>query len=316
MIEAQQLTKWYGPHLALDRVDLAAPQGRVLGFLGPNGAGKSTTLRILTGYMPATSGSAVINGHTVTDDPFAVRRSIGYLPESTPLYPELRVREQLHLFGRFHHMSRSDRRARIDYLTDRCGLDAIINRPIGQLSKGNKQRVGLAQAMLHDPPVIILDEPTAGLDPAQIRDVRQLIRSLAQKKTILLSTHILSEAEQTCDSLTIINRGRIVATGSPDQLKRQARAQSRIVMETAADPQSVRATLAALPAVADVQHESADDRWTTITITTTPQAGDIREQLAQTAADQQWLVRELRHEIGSLEAYFIQAIDGEQKQSA
>ena len=316
MIEARQLTKWYGPHLALDRVDLDVPKGHIRGFLGPNGAGKSTTLRILTCNIPPTDGSATLNGHDVITQSMAVRRSIGYLPESTPLYPEMRVREQLDWHGTLHTMARKLRRQRIGELTERCGLETIIDRPIGHLSKGNRQRVGIAQALLHDPPVIILDEPTAGLDPTQIREVRKLIRSLREDKTILLSTHILPEAEKTCDSLTIINRGRVVASGTPEELVQQARSGSAIVMEIQAEAEPIRQKLVSLSSVAEVVCEPIESGWTRASVTPADPQADLRQTLAETAAAAGWTVRELRPETGSLETYFIQATDHEQKRTA
>ena len=196
MIEVQNLVKWYGSTLAVDHLNFTIPHGQIVGFLGPNGAGKSTTLRILTGYLPATTGRVSIDGHDVFNQSLAVRSKIGYLPENTPLYPEMRVEEYLHYRGQLQEMDRSTRLKRIDIVCDRCGLTAVRRRLIGQLSRGNRQRVGLAQALLHDPPVLVLDEPTAGLDPNQITHVRKLIAELRNQHTIILSTHILPEVEK------------------------------------------------------------------------------------------------------------------------
>jgi ABC-2 type transport system ATP-binding protein len=305
MIEARQLTKWYGPILALDRVDLDVRPGRIVGFLGPNGAGKTTTIRILTCFMPATSGSATVNGFDVFRQSAEVRRQIGYLPEATPLYPEMRVTEQLHHFGKLHGLNRKQRKQRIEALSDRCGLTKIANRPIGQLSKGNRQRVGLAQAMLHDPPVLILDEPTAGLDPAQISEVRKLIRSLAGEKTVLLSTHILPEVEKTCQDVVIIAGGSVVASGTPDELKSQVRRQARVVMELKAAAPIVAESLKSIAAVESVDTDVAEG-WCIAKVTPCPDVGDIRETLARLAVDKQWVVREMRFEVASLEEYFVQ----------
>jgi len=305
MIQVRQLTKWYGPILALDGIDLDVPAGRIVGFLGPNGAGKTTAIRILTGYMPPSAGRATINGHDVISDSLAVRGSIGYLPENTPLYPEMRTREQLHYFGRLHGLSRADRRRRINELTDRCGLQHIVDRPIGQLSKGNRQRVGLAQALLHDPPVLILDEPTVGLDPAQITAVRGLIRELAGEKTILLSTHILPEAEKTCQEMVIIADGRIIASGTPAELTAQARSGAAVLAEVKAGPDDVRQAINALPGVRQVEVEQRDG-WSVASITPAADAGDIRATVAELFMNKQWLCRDLRHEIASLEELFIQ----------
>ncbi len=305
MIQARQLTKWYGPILALDRIDLDVPAGRIVGFLGPNGAGKTTAIRMLTGYMPPSAGTASINGHDVLTDSLAVRASIGYLPENTPLYPEMRVREQLHYFGKVHGLDRAARRRRIGELTDRCGLEHIVNRPIGQLSKGNRQRVGLAMALLHDPPVLILDEPTVGLDPAQITAVRQLIRDLAGRKTILLSTHILPEVEKTCQEVVIIASGRIVASGTPEELTAQARRDTAVLAEVKAGAEDVRKAIAALPGVQEVQ-TTLREGWTHARVRPAPGAGDIRPALAELFMNRPWLCRDLRPEIASLEELFIQ----------
>ncbi|MHB1155790.1 MAG: ABC transporter ATP-binding protein [Phycisphaerales bacterium] len=306
MIEVHQLTKWYGPVLALDHINLHVPAGRIVGFLGPNGAGKTTTLRILTAFMPASDGSAKLNGHDVFTHSALVRDSIGYLPESNPLYSEMRVEEHLHHFGKLHHMPRNLRRKRIDELADRCGLSHIRRRLVGQLSKGNRQRVGIAQALLHNPPILILDEPTAGLDPTQITEIRKLIASLAGQKTVLLSTHILPEAEKTCEQLVIIAAGKIVAQGTPDDLKAQVRQSARIIIELKADPIAVRDTLTQLPGVADVQEVDSRDGWCAARVTPNDPHSDIRELLGQTAQNHHWLIREMRHERASLEEFFVQ----------
>lgn len=308
MIQVERLTKWYGPVLALDQIDLDVERGSIVGFLGPNGAGKTTAIRILTGFLPASGGRASINGHDVFTDSMAVRSNIGYLPESTPLYPEMRVEEQLHYFGKLHGLSRAQRRKRITDLTDSCGLTKIIHRPIGQLSKGNRQRVGLAQALVHDPPVLILDEPTVGMDPAQITAVRQFIQGLGEKKTVLLSTHILPEAERTCGQVVIIAGGRIVAQGTPDQLKASVQSRARVRVEVKANPVAVKQALDPVAGVAGVS-TTADHGWCTalIDMADTAQADDaLRVRLAKTVADHGWPLRSLGFEGGSLEEFFIE----------
>ncbi|QNN21336.1 ATP-binding cassette domain-containing protein [Planctomycetales bacterium ZRK34] len=304
MIRVQNLVKYYGPTLAVDHLDLDVEAGQVVGILGPNGAGKSTTIRILTAFMPPTAGSASVNGHDVLTDSDAVRRSIGYLPESTPLYPEMRVREQLHYFGRLHGLDRTARNRRIGELTEACGLEAILARPIGHLSKGNKQRVGLAQAMLHDPPVLVLDEPTAGLDPTQITEVRKLILRLAESKTILLSTHILPEVEKTCQRVVIINRGRVVAQGEPEELKQRVRSASRVVVDVKAPVEQVKAAFEKIQSVQDVEAYN-DQGWTLAAVTARDNV-DIREILADAIVENRWSFREMTYETASLEEYFIQ----------
>src|SRR4051794_15513174 len=222
MIHVSKLTKYYGDYPAVQDVSFDVPAGQIVGFLGPNGAGKSTTMRILTGFLTATSGQASIAGFDVFWDSIEVRRRIGYMAESCPLYLEMRVNEYLHYRAGIKGLSGNLRKQRIDYVTQRCWLSDVHRQITGTLSKGYRQLVGLADALLTSPPVLILDEPTAGLDPTQIRSTRALIRELGQEHTILLSTHILSEVEMTCDSVIIINRGRVAASSSLADLTRQA----------------------------------------------------------------------------------------------
>ncbi len=219
MIHVHRLTKYYGDYVAIRDVSFDVQAGQVVGFLGPNGAGKSTTMRILAGYLTASSGRATIAGLDVFWDPVAVRRKIGYLPESCPLYPEMRVTEYLTYRGGIKGLHGRLCRLAVERIVERCWLSDVRRQLIGTLSKGFRQRVGLADAILHDPPVLILDEPTAGLDPGQIRETRGLIRDLAQQHTVLLSTHILSEVEMTCDRAIIIHRGQVAASGRLDELR-------------------------------------------------------------------------------------------------
>src|SRR5437868_5280474 len=209
MIEVIHLTKYFGPILAVDDISFRVAQGEIVGFLGPNGAGKTTTIRILTSYLPATSGIARVAHHDVMKESMEVRRAMGYLPESVPLYPEMRVEEYLLLRAKLKGVDRKARPGRLDYCLDRCRIREVRRRLIGTLSKGYRQRVGLADAMIHDPPILILDEPTAGLDPLQIRETLSLIKELGDQHTILLSTHILSEVEAICERVIIINAGRL-----------------------------------------------------------------------------------------------------------
>jgi ABC-2 type transport system ATP-binding protein len=304
MIEVQNLVKWYGPTLAVDHLSFHIEPGQIVGFLGPNGAGKSTTLRILIGYLPPTEGRAVIDGFDTLLQSKQARRRIGYLAESNPLYPEMRVEEYLHFRGKLYHMDRAKRRARIDVVCARCGLGAVRRRLIGQLSRGNRQRLGLAQALLHDPPVLILDEPTAGLDPNQIGQFRTLIGELKGKHTILLSTHILPEVEKTADRVLIIAGGRIVAEGSPEELRRNVTSGAKVLVEVRAAPDAV---VKAFRAVADVgQVETTmNDGWCRAVVTPRRQI-EIRDGLAQALAASGWAVREMRHETASLEQFFVQ----------
>jgi gliding motility-associated transport system ATP-binding protein len=221
MICVENLTKYYGDYAAVRDVSFEVDKGQVVGFLGPNGAGKSTTMRILTGYLTATAGRATIDGKDVFWDPIAARRRIGYLPENCPLYTEMRVEEYLRFRGGLKGMSGGDTRRRLDYVLDRCWLRDVRRQLIGTLSKGYRQRVGLADALIANPPVLILDEPTIGLDPTQIRETRKLIKELGNEHTILLSTHVLPEVEMTCDSVIIIFQGKVAGRGSLEALRRK-----------------------------------------------------------------------------------------------
>lgn len=231
MIHVENLTKYFGDYAAVRDVSFEVPQGQVVGFLGPNGAGKSTTMRIIAGFLTPSSGQVSIDGIDVFWHPVAARRRLGYMPESCPLYPELRVREYLHFRAGLKGMTGARRRQQIESVANRCWLKDEFNTIIGNLSKGYRQRVGLADALLGDPAVLILDEPTAGLDPAQIRETRTLIRELGQQHTILLSTHILSEVEMTCQRAIIINQGRVAAAGNLGELTKSLGSRARNLEE-------------------------------------------------------------------------------------
>jgi ABC-2 type transport system ATP-binding protein len=304
MIQVQDLVKWYGPTLAVDHVSFQIAPGQVVGFLGPNGAGKSTALRILTGFIPPTSGSAVVAGHDVFRESELARRQIGYLPESNPLYPEMRVEEYLHFRGKLQGMAGAARRKAIDRVCERCALGAVRRRLVGRLSRGNRQRVGLAQALLHDPPVLILDEPTAGLDPNQITHFRELLAELRGRHTILVSTHILPEIERCADHVLIIAGGRIVAQGSPDELRRKVGAEARLRIEVQAKPETVQQALAQASGVAGVETSAVGD-WCRAVVS--PQDGrEIRDELGRLIAARGWAVREMRYDSVGLEQFFVQ----------
>src|SRR5437868_5838514 len=242
MIHVQNLTKYYGDYPAVRDVSFTVPKGQIVGFLGPNGAGKSTTMRILAGYLAATSGSASIDGIDVFWDPVAVRRRIGYMPENCPLYPEMRVREYLRFRAGIKGLYGAKRRQRLDYVLKRCRLEDVDRQLIGTLSKGYRQRVGLADVLLANPAVLILDEPTAGLDPAQIRETRNLIRELGQEHTLILSTHILPEVEMTCHRVIIIHQGKVAASGMIGELENQEDGQPLldVVVDGQIDPAPLR----------------------------------------------------------------------------
>ncbi len=311
MIRVKQLTKRYGSLTAVDNVSFEVERGGVIGFLGPNGAGKTTTIRILTCYHPATSGSATVAGFDVFRDSLEVRRRVGFLPENTPLYPEMRVNEYLHYRGKLRGMSRPERIDAIRSVTDRCWLGAFVQRPIGQLSKGMRQRVGLADAIMHNPEMVILDEPTIGLDPSQIRETRKLIRQLGEHHTILLSSHILHEVEQTCDRTIIIAGGRIVAQGSPEELQDKLSSQARVIAELRGPQDEVTKHVGGLAGVERVDAASADG-WVRLTIQPKPDH-DVREDIYRLTTSNGWSLREMHQQGASLEDFFVQ-VTAEQQQ--
>ncbi len=281
----------------MDAVSFEAHKGEVLGFLGPNGAGKTTTMKIITGYLPQTEGSAEVCGFDVSTQAIPARACIGYLPELNPLYKDMYVREYLEFAAGIHRLARPGRR--IDEMVERTGLGSHQNKHIGELSKGYRQRVGLAQAMLHDPQVLILDEPTSGLDPNQIVEIRQLIKDLGKAKTVILSTHILGEVEAVCDRAIIINKGKIVADAAIDELKRQFTGQSIVTVEfgQAVDPK----LLAAIPNVQSVK-AAGDRRWQ---LSAEP-GQDLRPAISAFAAKQNLPLLELHKEVFSMEDVFQQ----------
>lgn len=304
MIQAEQLVKWFGPTRAVGGLSFSISKGQVVGFLGPNGAGKSTTLRMLTGYLPPTSGSASIAGHNALTDSEAARAEIGYLPESTPLYQEMRVEEYLDYRGKLLSMPRPDRVRRISEVCDRCSLSHIRRRLIGQLSKGNRQRVGLAQALLHEPAVLFLDEPTAGLDPNQIKHFRELLGELREKHTILLSSHILPEIEKTADRVLILKEGELVADGTTDELCAKVHGGSRVLLDIQADAKAVHDALASVQGVRDIQ-TTPHDGWCHVEVTPTGKQ-DLKDTLTQALADKAMPLREANHRKPNLEDYYLQ----------
>ncbi|MDB5295514.1 MAG: ABC-type multidrug transport system, ATPase component [Phycisphaerales bacterium] len=312
MISVSQLTKAYGPVLAVDHISFEVPKGQIVGFLGPNGAGKSTTIRMLSCYLPPTSGGATVNGFDIFHESGKVRENLGYLPESCPLYTEMKAREYLDYRGRLRKMPRDERRKRIEYVIDRCYLTRFADRVIGHLSKGQRQRVGLADALLHNPAVLILDEPTVGLDPTQIIEVRRLIKDLGGDHTVMLSTHILPEVEAVCDRAIIIAGGRVVAQGSPDELRASRRMQARVLVECKAAPDAVRSALGAVAGVRDVEildghpgHAPADADGFVTAAVRSEESRDVREEVARTVTQNRWPLREIRLEQATLEEFFV-----------
>jgi len=312
MIQVDNLTKRYGPVTAIHDVSFNVEKGRIVGFLGPNGAGKSTTMKILSCFMPASGGTARVAGYDVFSQSLEVRRRIGYLPENAPLYPDLSVASYLDFVAEIKGVGRPARRGRVADVMDRCFIADMQNRLIGKLSKGYRQRVGLAQALLGDPEVLILDEPTIGLDPRQIAEIRALIRSLAGQHTVILSTHILPEVSMVCDGVVIINRGRIVAQGTESELVQQAFPTARIELRVAGAGAELAAAVGAIPGVVAVQPLAARDGGVGVLVEAA-QDRDVRPELVRLVAGKGWALQEL-HPVGmSLEEVFIRAVAGEQE---
>ena len=311
MIQVDNLTKRYGPVTAIHDVSFSVDKGRIVGFLGPNGAGKSTTMKILSCFMPATGGTARVAGYDVFSQSLEVRRRIGYLPESAPLYPELSVASYLDFVAEIKGVGRGERRGRVADVMERCFVTDMQNRLIGKLSKGYRQRVGLAQALLGDPEVLILDEPTIGLDPKQIAEIRALIRSLAGQHTVILSTHILPEVSMVCDGIIIINHGRIVAQGTESELVQQVFPTARIEVRVTNASGDVAGALRAVPGVVAVEPLPSRDGSVGFVVES-EHGRDVRGDLVRLVAGRNWALQEL-HQVGmSLEEVFIRVVAGEQ----
>jgi len=306
LIEVQDLTKAFGEKTAVDGITFSVNKGEILGFLGPNGAGKTTTMRVLTGYLPATQGTAKIAGFDVFDDSMEVRRRIGYLPENPPLYFDMTVASYLDFVARIKNVAPEKRAQSVESAMEMTKIADKRDELIKRLSRGYKQRVGLAQAIVHDPDVIILDEPTAGLDPKQIIEVRHLIKGLAGNHTIILSTHILPEVSMTCDRVIIINNGKIVAVDTPENLTRQLKGGERIRVEAQAPEQQLRDALQKIPGAQKVQVESLGSGGRMIALVEAGQGADLRSQIAAKIVGQGWPLYELRGESVSLEEIFLQ----------
>jgi ABC-2 type transport system ATP-binding protein len=315
MITVQGLTKRYAHTLAVDHISFEVQKGQIVGFLGPNGAGKTTTMRILTCFLPPSEGTATVAGFDVIDQPMEVKKRIGYLPETPPVYPEMEVGEYLTFVGKLKGMRGPSLASRVTEVAERCAVADVRNKLIGKLSKGYRQRVGLAQAIIHNPDVLILDEPTAGLDPKQINETRDLIRGLSGDHTILLSTHILPEVEQTCEQVLIINKGKLVATDSVHNLQNRARGAESVLLEVegrsgAIEAQTIQHRLETVSGVSRVlfketrsnrsifEVESLKDRF-------------IRGDLARAVVESGWNLNELRPAAMSLEEIFLQLTGGE-----
>ncbi len=310
-IVVDKLTKAYGKFLAVDQISFEVPRGSIVGFLGPNGAGKTTTIRMLTCFMPPTSGRASVGGYDVFSQSIAVRERIGYLPENAPTYTEMRVGEYLAYRGRLHGIARSELKPRVAAVAEKCWLGDRLRWPIGTLSKGYRQRLGIADALLNNPPVLILDEPTVGLDPTQIRETRKMLAELAGQHTVLLSTHILSEVELTCQRVIIIGRGKILAQGTPDELKQECARRglpgSKLVVEVRGPGPQIRMALGAMPGVEHVE-VLGDGPVCTLALSGKLD-GALRELIASTVVGRGWALREMRTTGTSLEEFFVQITD-------
>jgi len=302
MIDVQALTKRYPTRLAVDDVTFSVKQGEIVGFLGPNGAGKTTTMRVLTGFLPPTSGSARVAGHDVVTQSTAARAALGYLPESAATYPEMRVAEYLAFRARLEGVPDGRVRERVGEAIERCLLGEVARRRIENLSKGYRQRTALAGALVHQPPVLILDEPTIGLDPVQIIRIRETIRELGRDRAVLLSTHILPEVEAVCDRVLIIDRGRIVAEGTPSELRGKL-AGAPVVRVVARGRVDARDALAALPGVTAVDVEEGETETTARVVCAA--STDPREAIFALAVARGWVLRELAREALSLEDVFV-----------
>lgn len=316
MIRVENLTKRYDRNVAVNDISFEVGKGQIVGFLGPNGAGKTTTMRILTCFMPPTLGRASVAGFDVLEQPLEVKRRIGYLPETPPLYPEMEVHEYLTFVARLKGIANAEIRRRVAEVSDRCAIADVSKKLISKLSKGYRQRVGLAQAILHNPDVLILDEPTAGLDPKQIHETRQLIRSLAGEHTIILSTHILPEVEQTCDHVIIISKGKIVAQDTVENLTSRLRGQETVlVVAGGAGAEEIRGALHAVSGVFRVTFRDSRNGLHSFEVESSP-GQNVRAPLARRIVENGWTLHELRSMAMSLEEVFLELTASENGETA
>ncbi|MDE1889414.1 MAG: ATP-binding cassette domain-containing protein [Planctomycetota bacterium] len=314
MIKVDHLSKRYAEVYAVDNISFEVNQGEILGLLGPNGAGKTTTMRILTCYMPATSGTATVAGYDVFRDSINVRKQIGYLPENVPLYPEMRVKEYLSFRAKLKKVPYRERKLKIAECIEKCRITDVQNQIVGTLSKGYRQRVGLADTLVHDPKILILDEPTIGLDPNQIRQVRQLIKELGEKHTILLSTHILPEVEIICGRVIIINKGKIVAMDTPANLSTQLRGGNNVILEVRGNGEKIKNALSIINGVTKVVwHDRGEINNYTVEA---EKSMDIREDIFSTVIKNNGIIREMKQAPITLEEIFHQITMQEQEVTA
>jgi ABC-2 type transport system ATP-binding protein len=319
MIKVEGLTKRYARTVAVDNISFEVEKGQIVGFLGPNGAGKTTTMRVLTCFLPPSEGKATVAGFDVLENPLEVKKRIGYLPETPPLYPEMEVVEYLHFVGKLKGIGSGEIRSRVDDVMRRCAVTDVQNKLIGKLSKGYRQRVGLAQAIIHNPDVLILDEPTSGLDPKQIIETRELIRSLAGDHTIILSTHILSEVEHSCERVIIIAQGKLVAIDSVANLTNRLRGSEAVALELEASdggpkPSEVQQRLEQVSGVSRVVMKDSRNGRLAFEVESL-QGKHIRSDLARTVVNSGWNLNELRSVAVSLEDIFLQLTAAEQRET-
>jgi len=320
MIKVEGLTKRYARTVAVDNISFEVEKGQIVGFLGPNGAGKTTTMRVLTCFLPPTGGTASVAGYDVQEHPIEVKRRIGYLPESPPVYPEMEVTEYLEFTGKLKGIPSADIKKRVDEVLGRCAIGDVRDKLIGKLSKGYRQRVGLAQAIIHNPDVLILDEPTSGLDPKQIIEIRELLKSLAGNHTIILSTHILSEVEHSCERVIIISQGKLVAIDSVANLTNRLRGSESVALEVEAasgspNPSDVQVRLEQVAGVRSVVMKDSKDGRLTFEVESL-QGRQIRADLARSVVNAGWNLSELRPVGLSLEDVFLQLTAAEKKGEA
>lgn len=314
LIEVRHLTKRYGAHLAVDDLSFTVESGKIYGLLGPNGAGKSTTMNIITGCLAASEGEVIVNGHDIFEEPVAAKKCVGYLPEIPPVYTDMTVSEYLRFIAEAKDVPAKERKAQLEEILESTGLADVRGRLINNLSKGYRQRVGIAQALVGNPEIVILDEPTVGLDPKQIIEIRDLIRMLGQKHTVILSSHILSEVSAVCDSVMIIAHGKLVANGTPEELTRLFAGDQEIHMELKGNEDAVRGALGALEnaAAADIACENGVTR-----ATLRPENGaDIREAVFRACAKANLPILEMHTERASLEEIFLELTQGDGQEGA
>jgi len=310
VIEVQHVTKVFPGRTAVSDVSFDVRAGEILGFLGPNGAGKTTTMRVVTGYLPPTHGTVIVGGRDVVEDPLGVKRQMGYLPEHVPLYPEMRVREYLSFRARLKGIAGPRVKEAVRRVVDECIIGDVRDRVIGQLSKGFRQRVGLADALVSDPPILILDEPTIGLDPAQIREIRKLIKALGRERTLILSSHILPEVEMVCDRVVIINRGKLAGEGTPEDLRNQLEGRAGAEAEVRAASFDASA-FERIPGVASVESKPVSGDIVRVLVTAGEGAGAVEEEIFRACVERGWVLRGLKRTAPSLEDIFVEIVGRE-----